>query len=154
MHNKQSGIVPFILGLILGILCTIYLPKYVQPYLPESMLVKETKIKGTVTAKEKKGDALLLTVNTPEGVLLATFKKKADDVNLLIDEKDEIQFALPKDTTFIDDPKIIKVVKGQQTVTAPSETSVAPVVPAGKSTKEVNPQQQAKPQAAAPAPGR
>jgi hypothetical protein len=151
MHNKQSGIVPFILGLILGILCTIYLPKYVQPYLPESMLVKDTKIKGTVTAKEKKGDALLLTVNTPEGVLLATFKKKADDVNLLINEKDEIQFALPKDTAFIDDPKIIQVVKGQQTVTAPSET---PVVPAGKSMKEVNPQQQAKPQAAAPAPGR
>ena len=61
MH-KQYGIVPFIFGIILGILCMIYLPKYVQPYLPESMVGKETVVKGTVAAKEKKGNALLLTV--------------------------------------------------------------------------------------------
>ena len=64
MH-KQSRIAPFVFGLILGILCTIYLPKYVRPYLPESMVGKETVVKGTVAAKEKKGDALLLTVSTP-----------------------------------------------------------------------------------------
>ncbi len=149
MH-KQSRIAPFVFGLILGILCTIYLPKYVRPYLPESMMGKETEVKGTVAAKEKKGDALLLTVNTPEGALLATFKKKADEVNLLINEKDEIQFILPKYMPFINDPKIIRVVKEQQAVPAPAE---APTSPAGKSTKEIKPQQQVKPRASAPAPG-
>ncbi len=153
MHNKQSGIVPFVLGLILGILCTIYLPKYVRPFIPESMLGKETEVKGIVTAKEKKGDALLLTVHTPEGVLLATFKKKADDVNLLVNENDEIKFILPKNMAFIDDPEIVRVVKGQQTVTAPAEAPASPDVPAGKSTKEIKPRPQAKPQTAAPAHG-
>ncbi len=152
MH-KQSRIVPFVFGLILGILCTIYLPKYVRPYLPESMVGKETVVKGTVAAKEKKGDALLLTLSTPEGALLATFKKKADEVNLLINEKDEVQFILPKYMPFIDDPKIIRVVKEQQAVPAPAEAPAAPASPAGKSTKEIKPRQQVKPRAAAPAPG-
>jgi hypothetical protein len=152
MH-KQSRIVPFVFGLILGILCTIYLPKYVRPYLPESMVGKETVVKGTVAAKEKKGDALLLTVNTPEGALLATFKKKADEVNLLINEKDEIQFTLRKYTPFIDDPKIIRVVKEQQAAPTPAEAPAAPVRPAEKNTKEIKPRQQVKPQAAAPSPG-
>jgi len=110
MH-KQSGTVPFVFGVILGILCMIYLPKYVRPYLPESIVGNEIMVKGTVAAKEKKGDALLLTVSTPEGALLATFKMKANEVDLLVNEKDEIQFSLPKYMPFIDDPKIIRVVK-------------------------------------------
>ena len=153
MH-KQSGIVPFVFGLVLGILCTIYLPNYVRPYLPESLVGKETVVKGTVAAKEKKGDALLLTVNTPEGALLATFKKKADEVNLLINEKDDVHFILPKYMPFIDDPKIIRVVKEQQAVPAPAEAPGAPARPEGKITQEIKPRLPAKPRAAFPAPGR
>jgi hypothetical protein len=134
-------IIPFALGLILGILCTIYLPQYARPYLPESMVGKEPVVKGIVVAKEKKVDAVLLTVNTPEGALLATFKNKADEVNLLINEKDEIQFILPKYLPFIDDPKILRVVKEQQAVPPPTEASGAP---AGKNTKEMTPLQQMK----------
>ena len=104
----------------------IYLPKYVQPYLPESMGGKEIVLKGTVVVKEKKGDALLLTVSTPEGALLATFKQKTGEVNLLINEKDEIQFNVPNYMPFIDDPKIIRVVKEQQAVPAPTEAATAP----------------------------
>jgi hypothetical protein len=153
MHNKQSRIIPFLFGFILGILCTIYLPSYVQPYLPESMKAKESVVKGTVTAKEKKGDALLLTVSTPEGALLATFKKKADEVSLLINEKDEIQFILPKYLPLIDDPIIIRVVKEQQTVPAPAVATAATVTPVEKNTKESKGRHQVKPQSAVPAPG-
>ena len=153
MH-KQSGIVPFVFGLVLGILCTIYLPQYVRPYLPEALVGKETVVKGTVAAKDKKGAVLLLTVNTPEGALLATFEKKADEVNLLINEKDEVYFILPKYMPFIDDPKIIRVVKEQQAVPAPAEAPTAPARPEGKSMREIKPRQQANPQAAVPAPGR
>jgi hypothetical protein len=147
MH-KQSGIVPFVFGLALGILCTIYLPKYVRPYLPELLVGKETVVKGTVAAKEKKGDVLLLTVNTPEGALLATFGKKAEEVNLLINEKDDVDFILPKYMPFIDDPKIIRVLKVQQAVPAPAEALIAPARTEGKRTQEIKPRQQAKPQAA------
>ncbi len=152
MH-KQSGIVPFVFGLVLGILCTIYLPKYVRPYLPESLVGKETVVKGTVAAKDKKGEVLLLTVNTPDGALLATFGKKADEVNLLINEKDEVFFILPKYMPFIDDPKIIRVVKEQQAVPAPAEAPTASARPEGKSTQEIKPRHQAKPQVAVPPAG-
>jgi hypothetical protein len=152
MH-KQSGIVPFVFGLVLGILCTIYLPKYVRPYLPEALVGKETVVKGTVAAKDKKGAVLLLTVNTPEGALLATFEKKADEVNLLINEKDEVYFILSKYMPFIDDPKIIRVVKEQQAVPTPAEAPIAPARPEGKSTQEIKPRQQAKPRVAVPPAG-
>jgi hypothetical protein len=154
MHNKPSRFPPFVLGLILGILCMIYLPKYVQPYLPESIAGKETVLKGTVLVKEKKGDALLLTVSTPEGALLATFKQKTREVDLLIKEKDEVQFTLPNYTPFIDNPKIIRVVKEQPAVPVPVEAPAAPApaIPLVKNAKETKSRHHVKQQAAAPAP--
>jgi hypothetical protein len=147
--NKPSRTVPFIFGLALGILGAIFLPNYVRPYIPEWVTGKAVVVKGTVTAKLKKEDALLLTVDTPDGVLLATFKRKVDEINLLINEKDSIEFTLPKYMPFIDDPKIIRVVKEQQAAPEP----VPEAKPTGKSTKEVKPVRQEKPQAAHPAPG-
>jgi hypothetical protein len=137
---------PFVFGLALGVLCTIFLPQYVRPYLPESFTGKETVVKGTVLAKEKKGNVLLLTVNTSGGALLATFTKKGDEVNLLVNEKDNVEFTLEKYKPFIDDPKITRVVKAEQISSPePEKASVAPAKPAGKITKEVKPRTQGKP---------
>jgi hypothetical protein len=147
--NKPSRMVPFVLGLVLGILAAIYLPGYVRPYIPEWAMGKVTVVKGTVMAKQKKENALLLTVNTPAGALLATFTRKVDEISLLVNEKDEIEFTLPKYAPLIDDPKIIRIVKEQQAAPGP-----APVArPAEKSVKEGRSQGQEKPQAGAPAPG-
>jgi hypothetical protein len=156
MHNKPSRIPYFVFGLILGVLCTIFLPKYVQPYLPEWMAGNETVLKGTVIVKEKKGETLLLTVSTPEGALLATFKQKTGEIDLLIKEKDEVQFTLPNYAPFIDDPKIIRVVKEQPADTSPTEAIAAPAAPAGpavKSTQGKRSRHLVKLQAAAQAPG-
>jgi hypothetical protein len=147
--NKPSHTAPFILGLVLGILGAVFLPHYARPYLPEWVAGKAVVVKGTVTAKQKKDNVLLLTVDTPDGALLATFRKKVDEVNLLINEKDALEFVLPKYTPFIDDPKIIRVVKEQQAAPGPASEAK----PAGKSTKEVRPGRKEKPQAAPPAPG-
>ena len=145
MH-KQSRMVPFVFGLVLGVLCTIFLPKYVRPYLPESVMGKETVVKGIVMAKEKKGNALLLAVSTSQGALLATFTKKGDEVNLLVNEKDDVEFTLEKYKPFIDDPNITRVVKAEQILSPePEKASVAPAKPAGKITKEVKPRTQEKP---------
>ncbi len=143
--NKPSRAVPFVLGLILGVLGMIFLPDHVRPYIPESMTGKAVAVKGIVTAKEKKNSVLLLTVNTPDGALLATFKRKVDEINLLVNEKDTLEFTLPKYLPFIDDPKIIRVVKEQPQ--APEAK------PEEKSTKEVKPGKQEKPRASSPAPG-
>ncbi len=147
--NKSSRMFLFVFGLVLGIAGTIYLPNYVRSYLPEWAIGKATVVKGTVTAKQKKEKVLLLTVNTPEGALLATFNKKVDEISLLVNEKDIIEFTLPKYTPFVEDPKIIRITKEQQA--APEPAPVA--MPAEKSTKEGKPQRQGKPQAVAPARG-
>jgi hypothetical protein len=156
MHNKPSRIPPFVFGLILGILCTIYVPKYVQTYLPELIAGNDSVLKGTVIVKEKKGETLLLTLSTPEGALLATFKQKTGEIDLLIKEKDEVQFTVPKYTPFIDDPIIIRVVQQQQADTAPAEALAAPATPAGssgKSTQGKKSRHLVKLQTAAQAPG-
>ena len=124
MNNKPSRMVPFIFGLILGVLGTIFLPGYVTPYLPSWVVGKTTVVKGTVMAKQKKDNVLLLTVNTPQGELLASFKKKVDEIGLLVNEKDVIEFTLPKYMPFIEDPKVIRVVKEQ-----PAEPEPAPPQP-------------------------
>ena len=133
--DKPSRLVPFVFGLVLGILGTIFLPDYARPYIPDWLMGKATVVKGTVTAKLKKADALLLTVNTPEGALLATFRKKVDEIGLLVNEKDMIEFTLPKYTPFIDDPQIMRIVKEQQAAAGPAPA----VPPAEKSAKEVTP---------------
>lgn len=122
MNNKPSRIVPFVIGLIVGVLAAIFLPDYVRPYIPSWLTVKATVVKGTVMVKQKKDNVLLLTVNTPQGELLATFKKKVDEIGLLVNEKDQIEFTLPKYTPLIEDPLIIRVVKEQPVAPAPEPT--------------------------------
>ena len=119
--------VPFVFGLILGVLGTIFLPGYVRPYVPSWVVGKATVVKGTVMAKQKKDNVLLLTVNTPQGELLATFTKKVDEIGLLVNEKDVIEFTLPKYMPFIEDPKVIRVVKEQ-----PAEPEPTPPQPGPK----------------------
>jgi len=149
--QKPSRTAPFLFGLILGILGAVFLPNYVRPYIPEWMTGKAVVVvKGTVAAKQKKENALLLTVDTPEGVLLATFTKKVDEINLLINEKDTIEFTLPKYMPLIDDPRIIRVVKEQQ----PAAPEPAPVAkPKEQGTKERKPRRVEKPADVAPATG-
>ena len=139
--HKSFRTTLFLFGLILGIVGTIFLPNYVRPYLPVWVMGNTTVVKGTVTAKQKKEAALLLTVNTSEGALLATFNRKVDEINLLANEKDSIEFTLPKYAPFVDDPKIIRITKEQQAASEP-----APVAgPAEKSVNKGQPRQQGKP---------
>lgn len=147
MH-KTSLFASFLIGLVLGILGAVFLPGYARPYLPQWIAGKTLAGKGTVVAKQKKENVLLLTLDTPEGVLLATFRKKVDEINLLVNEKDTIEFTPPKYMPFIEDPKIVRVVKGQQTAPAPAPAAT----PKEQGAKEGKPRPQEKPPVAAPAP--
>jgi hypothetical protein len=139
----------FLFGLVLGIVGTIFLPDFVRPYIPQWATGTAIVVKGTIAAKQKKENVLLLTVETPEGMLLATFKRKVDEINLLVNEKDTIEFTLPKYMPFIDDPKIIRVVKEQQAAPGP----VPAAKPKEQSMREGKPRRQEKMPTAAPAPG-
>jgi hypothetical protein len=147
--NKPSRMVPFVIGLVLGVLGAVFLPGYVQPYLPEWVMGKATVVKGTVAAKQKKETVLLLTVNTAEGALLATFTRKVDEIALLVNEKDVIEFTLPKYAPLIEDPKITRILKGQDVASAPAPAGG----PAEKGATDVKIQQQGNIPAAVPAQG-
>lgn len=146
MH-KPSRTAPFLAGVVLGVLAAVFLPGLVRPYLPQWVMGKTVVVKGTVAAKQKKADALLLTVNTPEGVLLASFQRKVDEINLLINETDTIEFRLAKYMPFIDDPKIIRVVKKTEAVPEP----VPAPAPKERGAREGRPGAKEKPAAPAPA---
>jgi hypothetical protein len=143
MNAIKKFIVPFVLGLAVGVLAAVFLPGYVRPYIPEWALGKHVVVKGTVTAKQRKDDTLLVAVNTPEGELLATFTRKIDELNLLVHEKDELEFTLPKYAPFIEDPRIIRVIKEQQAAPGPAAEAGAPE----KSAKQAVPSKE-KPQPA------
>jgi hypothetical protein len=147
--NKSSRMVPFVVGLVLGILGTTFLPDYVRPHLPAWVMGKAVVVKGTVMAKQKKEHALLLTVNTAEGALLATFSKKVDEIGLLVNEKDVLEFTLPMYAPFISDPKIMRILKEQQAAPEPAPAAG----PAEKGPREGKPQQQGKLQNLSPIPG-
>jgi hypothetical protein len=146
--RTPSRFLPFVVGLGLGIAATIYLPGYARPYLPEWALGTTVAVKGTVEAKQRKADVLLLTVATPEGVLLATFARKVDEISLLINEKDVIEFNLPKYMPFIDDPRILRVVKEQPAAPAPGPEAK----PKEQAAKEGKAKRQERPTAAATMP--
>ena len=148
MHKRS--VITLILGILLGVLGTLFVPNYVRPYLPESLSGKETVVTGTVLAKQKEKQALLVTVNTPQGALLATFMRKASEVDLLVNEKDQIEFTLQKYTPFIEDPKIIRVVKPPLSV--PAKAPAPPAKTGGKGTQETKPEQPEKKPAVVPAP--
>lgn len=132
--QNPSRFVPFLLGLALGVVAAVYLPGAVRPYLPQWATGKLVAVKGTVSAKLRKENALLLTVAAPEGVLLATFKHKVDEISLLINEKDMIEFDLPKYMPFIDDPRIIRVIKASEAAPIPA-SDARHREPAGKEAK-------------------
>jgi hypothetical protein len=137
MNNKRSSFVPFLIGAVLGVLGTIYLPGYVRPYLPEFFVKKDTIVTGTVAAKQRNDNTLLLTVDTPRGAVLITITKKVDEIDLLIGEKNTIDFALKEYSPFVENPRITRVVKEEPL--AKPETPKA----AEKISRDMKPRSQA-----------
>jgi hypothetical protein len=114
MYNKRSSFIPFAIGVVLGVLGVIYLPGYMQPYLPEWLAGKKTIVTGTVSAKQRNDSTLLLSVDTPRGVVLITISKKVDEIDLLVREKSTIDFALKEYSPLIENPTITRVIKEEQ----------------------------------------
>jgi hypothetical protein len=124
-----ARIAPFLIGVLIGVLGAVYLPAYVRPLLPEWIAGPMTVVKGTVAAKQKKEQSLLLTVDTPDGVLLATFTRRVDEINLLVNETDVVELALSVYKPFIENPRIMRVIKK-----TPAGLETAPVTTSTTST--------------------
>ncbi len=123
--GMRTIIIAFAVGLALGIAGTIYLPDAVRPYLPAYIAGPAPTVTGTVLAKQRKGNALLMTLNTPKGAVLVTVTKQADEVDLLVGDGDTVAIALKTYAPFIENPRITRVIKNE-----PAASSAPPEKPA------------------------
>jgi hypothetical protein len=137
--SKRTVIILLIIGIIIGAAGAHYLPGKVRSYLPESITGKTVLVKGTVLAKEKKGNVLRLTIDTPQGALLATFTEKVDETNLLVNVNDVVEFELTKYEPFISDPRIYRVLKGAQPPMSAQEAAPAGTAASGATTTKAPP---------------
>jgi hypothetical protein len=105
--------VAFGVGLAVGILGTALLASRVAPYLSEAWRPKQTLIVGEVLQKVEQADRVRLVLETEWGALLATFTGEAGErVRVLVEEGDEVTFAMAAYQAFVDNPMIARVVKG------------------------------------------
>lgn len=98
-------------GLVLGVLGTIFLPGLLRPYLPAALRGRATRVEGLVVEKGKEGSRLLLTVDTKEGAMLATFDKKVPEIDLLVARGDSVTLGVQAYRPFIEEPELLGVKK-------------------------------------------
>jgi hypothetical protein len=102
----------FIIGIVLGVVGTLKAPELIQPYLPSVLHSKTITLEGEVVKKETSQGMLIMTLNTNKGALLAKFRKKAGEIEILVNKGDIVEIALRKYEPFVQDPSIKRVKKG------------------------------------------
>ncbi len=132
--NVKGLFVSFILGVALGVVGTLLSATWVEPHLPKFMRTQNETVEGEVVRKQKDPERLLLTVSTPKGSTLASFKIQAEEVELLVEEGDYIALSLPGYEPFVTDPMILHVQKRQ-----PQNSSGAFLAPSAGATASFTP---------------
>ena len=131
MRFWRAGLI-LLAGLALGVASTALAPRVAGPYLAEVLRGKLEIVEGAVTQKQRHQNRLLLTVVTPQGAVLATFKHKVVEIDQLVDQRDVLTMAVRRFEPFIDDPAIRRVQKQVQ-ADGPPGSEVPP--PAGARPK-------------------
>lgn len=108
-------------GIALGIAATLLFPQYVAPYLPGPFRTGELLVRGPVLAEQEEEDRLLLTVETEQGAMLATFRQEVSELALLVDVGDTVTLSVRQYRPFVQDPTLVGVYKGRQ----PAEAGAA-----------------------------
>ena len=114
----------FLVGIAVGIGGMMVAPDMVAPYLPAALWVnKPITVEGEVVRKVREGDHLLLTVQTTQGTVLATFRKKVAEIDLLVQQGDALTLNLSRYEPFVNDPAIERVRK-QDVALRPKENAL------------------------------
>ena len=106
----KIGILGFLAGLVVGVSAMVVIPRFAGPYLPPA-LKSGTFVQGTVVAKQREPDRLLMTLSTDAGSILVTFKKKIPEIDLLVEETNSLTLSMKQYQPFIEDPEILRVAK-------------------------------------------
>jgi hypothetical protein len=102
----------FILGLIVGLLIGLVGPPLLNQVLPEGLSRAKSATTGRVVAKRLQEDRLLLTIESEEGAVLATFKQRVPEIDLLVETGDRVALGITSYEPFVEDPEIVSVKKG------------------------------------------
>lgn len=108
---NRKLIVTFLIGLVLGAVGALLAQPFLSRNLPEAVRGELETVSGRVTAKRMADNGLLLTVVTPDGAALATFTKRVNEIDLLVEPGDSITLSMPQYDPFLRDPEIGRVVK-------------------------------------------
>jgi hypothetical protein len=134
---KLWGIIlTFLVGLAAGVCGMIFGPDLVGSVLPNAVGVKRIDIEGPVVTKQQEGDRLLLTIQTPQGAILATFKDRAAEMNLLVEKGDLLTLAVRKYEPFVLDPVIGRVRKQEDAASRPRGDGPSPSPSGQANSKE------------------
>lgn len=102
----------FLAGLILGVAGAVFAPDLAAPYLPRMLQAGGEEVTGPVVGKRVGDDRVLLTVDTERGALLATFRQRVPEIDLLVEEGDTVTLGIPAYAPLIEDPVLASVRKG------------------------------------------
>ncbi|HET9491605.1 MAG TPA: hypothetical protein VFR64_17845 [Methylomirabilota bacterium] len=143
MSYRWAFVAVFLAGIAVGVVATLFGPRWADPYLPQAMRGATALIEGEVVRKLREADRLLFTVLTPEGAVLATFKERVTEIEQLVDEGDRITLALARYAPFVEDPKIARVTKPRPATAedkqAPAPAPPGPAAPAAPGSAPVAP---------------
>lgn len=101
----------FFLGLGLGLSGPMLSSRYVDPYLPTGLKKTVHPLEGSVVHKQRQQDRLLITITTQDGTILATFQQQVPEIDLLIEEGDLVTINVRQYEPFINDPRVLRVIK-------------------------------------------
>lgn len=127
--GKRRGVLLFLLGLALGVAGALLAPRFLAPYLPAALRDGGELVEGEVLGKRLDGERLLLTVETPRGAVLATFRDKVAEIDLLVEAGDSVTLGLGRYRPFVNDPAlegVRKTVPGSGRAERPAQPSGGP----------------------------
>lgn len=119
--KKYGALLILLVGAAIGAAIVVYGPDYIEPLLPVVGAPAEGGIEGLVIKKRLEADRLLLTLKSPEGAILVTFKKRVPEIDLLVEEGDTVNLKLKGYRPFVDDPGINRVMKPGPREEAPAQ---------------------------------
>jgi len=117
----------FLLGLGLGLSGPMLASRYVDTYLPNFLKKTIHPLEGSVTAKQRQPDRLLITITTQDGTILATFQQQIPEIDLLIQERDLVTLDVRQYEPFVTDPPVLRVTKHQEVAPAITPPTTPPL---------------------------
>lgn len=135
-RKRKSRFFPgVVVGFVLGGMTVLLAPGWLDALIPEN-LRPGNAIEGRVLDKSTESGRLLLKVETDQGVLLATFTDRQEEIDLLVEPNDRLALRLTRYEPFLENPRIERVRKERAPSPATSPSSAPPPMPPAEAPPE------------------